>query len=124
MAKELVPIVMGCAVRGPCFAHKTVLLLCDNISVVIVVTKGYSRDKTVMHLLRSLWFFAATFDINIVSQHIPGEVNIPADMLSRNNLTQFFFSQPQENRLPALLPPPLLYIVSPQKPDWTSHSFR
>ena len=87
MAKELVPIVISCAVWGPYFAHKTVLFLCDNISVVNVVAKGYSRNKTVMHLLKSLWFFAATFDINIVSQHIPGVVNIPADMLSRSNLT-------------------------------------
>ena len=94
MAKELVPIVISCAVWGSSFAHKTVLFLCDNISVVTVVAKGYySRDKTVLHLLRSLWFFAAIFDINIVSQHIPSVVNIPADMLSRNNLTQFFFSQ-------------------------------
>ena len=124
MAKELVPIVISCAVWGPCLAHKTVLFFCDYISVVTVVAKGYSRDKTVMHFLRSLWFFAAIFYINIVSQHIPGVVNIPADMLSRNNLTQFFFSQPQADRLPTPLPPPFLYIVSPWKPDWTSHSFR
>ena len=61
--------------------------------------------------------FAATFDINIVSQHIPGVVNIPADMLSRNNLIRFFFFQPQADCNPTPLPPPLLYIVSPWKPD-------
>ena len=34
-------------------------------------------------------FFAATFDVSL--QHIPGEVNILADMLSRNDLTHFLF---------------------------------
>ena len=53
MAKQLVPIVISCAVWGPCFAHKTVLFLCDNISVVTVVVKGYSRDKMAMHLLKA-----------------------------------------------------------------------
>ena len=45
-------------------------------------------------------------------------------MLSRNNLTVFFISQPQANHLPTLFPLPLLYIASPQKPGWTSYSFR
>jgi len=85
IAKALVPIVISCAVWGPCFAHKPVLFLCDNISVVTVVTKGYSRDNTVMYLLRSLWSFAA-FLISILCHSI-SLVWLIADMLSRNNLT-------------------------------------
>ena len=50
-----------------------------------------------MHLLRYLWFFAATFDIHIVTEHIAGRNSCRADMLSRNHLTQFLLSNPQQN---------------------------
>ena len=45
-----------------------------------------------MHLLRCLWFFAAHFDIQITATHPPGTLNITADHLSQNNLTQAFLS--------------------------------
>ena len=94
MIKELVPIVLSCAVWGPYFARCTALLQCDNLCLVAAISKGSSKDKTVMHLLRSLWFFAATFDIHIVTEHIAGTNNYKADMLSRNNITQFLLSNP------------------------------
>ena len=102
MAKELVPIVMSCAVWGPYLARCTTMFQCDNLSLVAAITKGSSKDQTVMHLLRSLWFFAATFDIHIVAEHIAGVNNSRADMLSRNNLTQFHLSNPQAKQLPTL----------------------
>ena len=68
MAKELVPIVMGCAVWGPQFAGHTTLFQCDNLGLVVAINKGSSKDKIVMHLLRSLWFFVATFDIHTVTR--------------------------------------------------------
>ena len=73
--------------------------------------------KIVMHLLRSLWFFVATFDIHIVTEHIAGTNNGRADMLSRNHVTQFLCSNPQATPLPTPLPLPLLCIMSPQGPD-------
>ena len=124
MAKELVPIVMSCAVWGPHLARSTTLFQCDNLSLVAAITKGSSKDQTVMHLLRSLWFFAATFDIHIVAEHIAGVNNFRADMLSRNNVPQFILSNPQAKQIPTPLPLPLLNIMSPQGPDWTSNSFR
>ena len=127
MAKELVPIVMSCAVWGPHFRKNTVLFQCDNLGLVAAITKGSSKDQTVMHLLRTLWFFIAVFDIHIVAEHITGVSNRRADMLSRNNVTQFLLTNPQAKLLPTPVPLPLLHIISPQGPDWpdwTSHSFR
>ena len=66
-----------------------------------------------MHLLRSLWFFVATFDIHIVTEHIAGTNNGRADMLSRNHVTQFLCSNPQATPLPTPLPLPFLCIMSP-----------
>ena len=56
MAKELVPIVIGCAVWGPLLIKKDTELKCDNWGLVDAINKGSSREEMVMHLLRCLWF--------------------------------------------------------------------
>ena len=76
-----------------------------------------------MHLLCALWFFVAFYDIDHSIEHIAGVNNCAADMLSRNNMSEFFLSYPQVSRLPALLPLPLRQILNPQGPDWTSPTF-
>ena len=124
MPKELVPIVLSCGVWGSHFARQRILFQCDNNSVVTAINKGASKDPLVMHLLRCLWLFVALYDIDIVAEHIPGATNQVADMLSRNQTDQFHIQYPQVSRLPTPLPSPLLLIVSPQRPDWTSQSFR
>ena len=86
MAKELVPIVLSCAVWGPQLSRQSIVFQCDNTGVVAAVNKGSAKDPLVMHLLRSLWFFTAHFDLAITTYHIPGILNCAADHLSRNNL--------------------------------------
>ena len=83
MTKELVPIVIGCAVWGPYLKKQHVLFQCDNNSLVTCISKGYSKDPSVMHLLRYLWFFVAFFDIRVSAEHIAEVANCAADMLSR-----------------------------------------
>ena len=124
MAKELVPIVLCCAVWGKHLAHSSVLFQCDNLGVVACVKKGTSKEETVMHLLRCLWFFTAYYDISISIEHIAGSENIAADQLSRDNMHSFFLTHPQASLLPTPLPPELLMIVAVKSPDWTSPTFR
>ena len=124
MIKELVPIVLSCAVWGRKLAGNRVLVECDNSSVVIVVNKHYTRDQMAMHLLRSLWFFVAHFDIDLKCKHIAGVDNSTGDQLSRNNLHLFFHLHPQATREPTPLPPPLLEILAAGGPDWTLPQFR
>ena len=123
MAKELVRIIISCAVWAPLLAHKQVQFQCDNQSLVSAINKGSSKDRMVMHLLRCLWFIIATFDIHITSTHLPGIHNSTADMLSRNQSEEFLATHPQASRLHATLPQPLLNLLSPQMLDWTSSSF-
>ena len=124
MAKELVPIVLSCAVWGKQVAGGRVLIECDNSSVVAAVNKHYAREQKVMHLLRSLWFFVAHFDINVKCKHIAGVNNSTADYLSRGNLHSFFHLHPQATHQPTPLPLPLLQILTAGGPDWTSLLFR
>ena len=123
MAKELVPIVISCAIWGPLLARKLVLFKCDNTGVVAAVKKGSAREPLVMHLLRTLWFFVAHFDISINIEHIAGIHNGVADTLSRDNTQQFFLLHPQADRLPNPIPEELLQILSASTPDWTSEKF-
>ena len=124
MAKELAPIVLSCAVWGKLLSHKRVLFQCDNQSVVAAIQKGSSKDVSVMHLLRCLWFFVAYYDIDITSTHIAGIANTTADHLSRNNLSSFFSLNPQALQHPTPLPPSLLKIIALPGQDWTSETFR
>ena len=124
MAKELVPIVLGCAVWGPLLVKKDAELKCDNLGLVDAINKGSSKDDMVMHLLRCLWFFTAFFNIGVTATHIWGVNNSSADMLSRNQAERYLLTNPQASRTPTPLPPPLLLIVSPLKSDWTSSLFQ
>ena len=123
MTKELVPIVLSCAVWGPLLSGYRVEFKCDNRSVVDSINKCSSKEPITMHLLRCLWFFSAHFDIRVVASHIPGVVNIAADQLSRNKSMEFLQANPHASRTPVPFPTPLLKLVSPRKQDWTSPSF-
>ena len=124
MAKELVPITFSCAVWGPKLTRTRVLIQCDNLGLVAAISKGSSRDKDVMRLLRCMWFLVAYFDIDLHTEHIAGVDNTTADQLSRNYMQSFFSSHPQVSLLPTPLPPSFLQIVSSPEMDWISPLFK
>ena len=51
MTKELVPIVLSCAVWGLLLSGYRVKFKCDNRSVVDSINKGSSKEPVAMHLL-------------------------------------------------------------------------
>ena len=86
MAKELVPIIFTCIVWGPYLAKKYINLQCDNANLVISINKDSSKDKLVMHLLHSLSFFVAHFDIYLTASHLLGVISVTVDHLSQGSL--------------------------------------
>ena len=124
MAKELLPIVLSCAVWGSTLAQHKVLFQCDNSSVVAALQKGSAKDNTVMHLLRCLWFFVAHYNIVLMPEHIAGVDNCTADHLSRNNMYNFFSINPQASHIPTPVGPLLQQLLQTPGPDWTTPSFR
>ena len=123
-AKELVPIVVACALWGDQWRGATVLCRCDNAAVVSIVNSGSSKDALVMHLMRSLFFIAAVNGISLYAQHIPGKHNNAADALSRNHISLFHQQVPSAAALPTPIPPELWQILVLSQPDWTSRSWR
>ena len=124
MAKELVPIILSCAVWGPHLVRHTVLFHCDNSSVVAAIKKGAAKEPIVINLLRCLWFFTAYFNISLLCEHIAGVTNELADYISRGNLTSFFNYNPQAYPTPTSVPPSLQQLLALPGPDWTSPAFK
>ena len=121
--KELLPIVIGAAVWGSQWEGLSVLCRCDNAAVVAIVNSGRSKVERAMHLMRSLFFFLARWNVALECRHIPGVENGAADALSRNNLPSFQRLRPEAGRVPTVLPDALLQALVVEQPDWTTVSW-
>lgn len=49
--KELIPIILPVAIWGHEWSRKTIVAQCDNLAVVEVLNRGYSREPDIMHLM-------------------------------------------------------------------------
>lgn len=121
--KELLPIVIGAAIWGSQWEGLSVLCRCDNAAVVAIVNSGRSKVERAMHLMRSLFFFLARWNVALECRHIPGVENGAADALSRNNLPSFQRLRPEAGRVPTVLPDALLQVLVVEQPDWTTVSW-
>ena len=54
--KEVLPVVLACAVWGEQWSSQMVQAYCDNEAAVSVLNSGYSQDPQIMHLLRCLFY--------------------------------------------------------------------
>ena len=110
--KELLPIVLAVIMWGKHWAGLHLHCNCDNEAVVHILASCYTRDSSVMHLLRCLFFYEAYYAMHISATHVPGHANGLADDLSRNRLSSFFLQAPHMSPLPVPLPllaPDLLF---------------
>ena len=105
--KELIPIVLACAVWGEDWKQK----------VVFDINKGHSKESEVMFLLRCLHFFTAQYDIRLTAMHIPGIHNEMADDLFHNRLHSFEARHPAADQDPTPIPHPLQQLVLSSKTD-------
>ena len=122
--KELLSIVLSCVVWGRHWKEKTAKCWCDNAAVVTIMNSGKSKVDRAMHLMRCLTFFLAHNSINIFAEHLPGNVNVAADALSRDNLPFFRQQVQQAAQLPTTLPQELILALVTHQPDWTSQKWR
>ena len=53
------------------------------MAVVQVVASGTTKDPYLSVYLRNLWLLPASYDIDLVVEHIQGNKNVTADLLSR-----------------------------------------
>lgn len=121
--KELLPIVISIALWGEQWRGQSVKCWCDNAAVVAILRSGRSKDAGVMHLMRSLFFLSAHYNLQVIGQHIPGVENGAADALSRNDVSSFYQQVPLASRNPTPLPAELIEMLVVSQPDWTSEKW-
>ena len=119
--KELLSIVVACAMWGRRWPGCSVRILCDNAAII---RAGTSKDSFVMHLLRCLFFFTARYQLMLLPKHLPGRENVAADYLSRDALSSFRQVVSHANVEPTTLPDNLMEALVLQCPVWTSSSWR
>ena len=120
MVKELLPIVLACAVWGPAWSNHRVVCHCDNQAVVACLRSRSTRENHCMHMLRTLAFVEAKYSLSLEPRYIPTKDNHLADDLSRNLLSSFLSKVPQAYAHPTPLPLPLLHLLLEPALDWTS----
>ena len=117
--KELVPLVAAAAIWGEQWSGDVVMCKCDNQSVVAAIKSRTSHNQTVMHLLRCLFFFEASWDCKLVASYIPGIHNELADDLSRNRLLSFLQKAPAMAPTPCTISQPLRdLLLKPASAAW------
>ena len=121
--KELVPIIMSCAIWGPQWRQSSILVHCDNEGAVAVVNSGYSRVEKIMHLLRCLFFIQAQFGMEVRAVHVPGKDNMLADAISCYNLSVLSLQMPEVEAKGEAIPEELVKLLLKERPDWTSASW-
>ena len=68
MVKELLPIVLACAVWGHVWGSHRVVCQCDNQAVVASLRSRTSRESHIMHMLRTLAFIEARHTFSLLPQ--------------------------------------------------------
>ena len=118
--KEILPVVLACAVWGPQWRGRKVVAHVDNEGAVAVLNSGSSKKGQIMHLMRSLFFIVAHYQISLRACHVPGAQNGIADAISRDNLSLFFSLLQAADPTPTHLPELLVALLVTEQPDWTS----
>lgn len=85
---ELIPIWLSLIRWGHTWRDLHAVCFTDNTSVMCMVNKGFSVNKKCMVLLRDIFWRCAINNIHLTARHVPGNVNLIADSLSRVKFTQ------------------------------------
>ena len=118
--KELLPIVVSCALWGQQMSSLHVRCRCDNAAVVAMINRHTSRHPVATHLLRCLFFICARYAVSLTAEHLPGHLNGAADALSRDSIPAFRQAVPYAEASPYSIPPELLDVLLHSRPKWLS----
>ena len=122
--KELIPILLGCAIWGRTWSTCRIIWHCDNQAVVACLHSRSSRDPVLMHLLRNLAFIESLYSFHLHAEYIDTHTNHIADDISRNNLSSFFLKVPRAYPSPSPIPRELPHLLLNQQASWISPHWR
>jgi len=85
---------------GPKWRWPKVMACCGNEAIVVILNKRYSKDPHLAHILCTLYFVEAHFQLQLKEPHIPGLHNTLTNLLSRNQVARFHTIHPSADVLP------------------------
>jgi hypothetical protein len=80
---EALNVLLALRTWANIFASRTIRVHCDNAAAVAIFNTSRGSDLVLQAIARNIWLLAASYDIKLVFQHIRGEDNHVADLLSR-----------------------------------------
>ena len=119
----MLPVTVATAIWGHSWSGKGILFRSDNTATVAAIQSGLARDPSLRHMLRCLFFFAASWHFEYTSTestHIPGSENAVADALSRDRAHILPQLAPSANLLPSSVPLSLQVLLFDTATAWTS----
>ena len=105
---EFYPIVIALHLWANKLSNKRIILYTDNEAVMHILNNNTSKDKALLGLIRALVLQCLKFNIVFRSEHVPGQHNVLADLLSRSQLQAFYAKAPMANKNPTQIPECLL----------------
>ena len=104
--KELFLIAVAAYVWGPQWVSRRVKILCDNESLVAVLSSGTSRDPDLMVLLHYLALLAVRHSFSFSATSVQGKANPVADALSHFQFQRFRHLAPHAEQALMIIPGP------------------
>ena len=104
---------LACAVYMwlPLFQNQSIIIFCDNESVVYMINSSSSKCKNCMVLIRLIVLKCLLHNVRLTAAHVQGVLNKSADLLSRLKYKEFKRYSKQQgknfNNHPDELPPEL-----------------
>ena len=86
---ELYALTVGMHLWVEQFANNRIIIFCDNLSVVYMVNTQTSSCKKCMTLIRLLVLQQLLHNVRIFARHVPTELNVLSDSLSRGQWKRF-----------------------------------
>ena len=102
--KELFPIVLSLEFWADQLQNQCIIFHCDNSSIVQVINKQTSKEKTLMNLVRRLVVQTMKFNIMFKAEFLYSAENHLADKISRQQITEFLQAFPHKNPIRVEVP--------------------
>ena len=86
-----------------------------------ILKRCFAKDQCISQLLRCLFFYSAYYNFEYSAVHIPGNMNIVAEAISRNNMIVRSSLAPQVSQ--TAVRGNISNFLLQQAPDWGSTSW-
>ena len=80
---EILNVMVALKIWGHVWKDCHISIFCDNMAVIQVLNSGRTKDMVLAACARNIWMLSAIYNVQLSVNHIMGEKNRIADLLSR-----------------------------------------